>query len=96
MTRDEEELMLNRCTAIAFGTPLEPRDQREANFFFLAALVTQSHYPLESSRIMEVTKRYFEHHPDEQVDAQQVLENGWVIGLPRLRTRLERKISRAR
>ena len=80
--------MLVRCSAAARGAMSAAGDQQEANVFRLAALVVQSHFPLESAGLMQASERYFAQHPEERLAAVDVVRRGWVASLPRLRDML--------
>ena len=86
--RDGESEMLKRCAAAARALLPTAQDQKEANVFRLAAMVVQSRFPDESKRLMQVSERYFMQHPCDKLAAVDVLRQGWVISLPRLRDRL--------
>lgn len=94
--RELESVLLTRCTAVAQGTaPSAPtaQDQREANVFRLAAVVVQSQFPHESKRLMQASEQYFSVHPDDRLLSGAVVKNGWVLGLPRLRDMLTRRLT---
>ncbi|WP_317924948.1 MULTISPECIES: hypothetical protein [unclassified Cupriavidus] len=63
-------------------------NQREANVFRLATMVLSPDLPVESRRLMAASERYFAEHPDRLVPSVDVVRNGWIIGLPRLRDML--------
>lgn len=90
--RDAEFELLSRCAAVARKTALTARDQREANVFRLAAMVVQSRYPRESESLMRASEHYFAAHPDERLAPVEVVRNGWVSNLPRLRDMLSRQL----
>ncbi|WP_432262990.1 hypothetical protein [Cupriavidus sp. TMH.W2] len=87
-SRDVEAAMLNRCEAVARERAASALDQREANVFRLAAMVVQSRFPREATRLMQASERYFAAHPNERLPAQDVVTKGWVVSLPRLRDQL--------
>ena len=58
----------------------------------VAAMVIGNGFPVSQKRLMEAAARYFEVHADEKVDTAEVVRRGWVLNLPRLRDRLERKL----
>lgn len=91
--RELEDLMLNRCVEVARsdGSPLDAKGGREANVFRVAAMVIQSRFPIESRVLMNCAIRYFEVHPEDLRPAADVVRNGDVISLPRLRDSLTRK-----
>ncbi|RRU25604.1 hypothetical protein [Stenotrophomonas sp. 278] len=86
--RDVESALLARCSDVAQGRHPLAQDQREANVFRLAAMVVQSRFPKESSFLMSASDGYFATHPRERLHPVEVVRNGWVISLPRLRDML--------
>jgi hypothetical protein len=46
--REIEAELLGRCVAVARTTSMKALDQREANIFYVAAIVIQSKFPSES------------------------------------------------
>lgn len=91
--RELESALLTRCTAVAKGAAPTAQDQREANVFRLAAIVVQSQFPYESNRLMLASEQYFAVHPDDRLVSGAVIRNGWVLGLPRLRDMLARRLA---
>lgn len=92
--REVEAAMLSRCAAAARDGESVAGDQKEANVFRRAAMVVQSGFPNESSGLMRASDRYFAQHPDERLPAVDVVRNGWVFSLPRLRDMLSRQLYR--
>jgi hypothetical protein len=90
--REMESALLDRCAAVARAVAPAAGDQREANVFRLAAMVVQSRFPGESRSLMQASERYFATHPDEKLVPAEVVGNGWVMNLPRLRDRLSRRL----
>jgi len=90
--RDIEAALLARCTAVASDAALMAQDQREANVFQAAAMVVQSQFPRESTRLMRASEQYFDRHPHEKLAPVDVVRNGWITGLPRLRDMLTRRL----
>ncbi|MGO4304410.1 hypothetical protein [Cupriavidus sp. RAF12] len=90
--REVEDALLKRCAAVAREANLVATDQREANVFRLAAMVVQSRFPHEATRLMVASERYFATHPAEQLASVEVIRRGWVANLPRLRDRLSREL----
>lgn len=86
--REVEAAMLARCAAAARGAVAVANDQRDANIFRLAAMIIQSRFPLESAGLMQASEQYFTRHPDEKLAPADVVRNGWVSSLPRLRDML--------
>lgn len=91
-TRDAEAALLTRCAVAAREEALAAQDQREANVFRLAAMVVQSRFPHESTRLMRASERYFATHPGERLAPGEVVRNGWVFSLPRLRDMLSHQL----
>lgn len=91
--RELEDFILNRCVEVARseGTSLDANGGREANVFRVAAMVIQSRFPVESQVLMNCAIRYFKVHPEHLRPAADVVRNGDVISLPRLRDSLTRK-----
>jgi hypothetical protein len=86
--RDVESALLTRCAAVAREAAPAAEDQREANVFRLAAMVLQSRFPCESKNLMRASEQYFATHPNDRLAPGEVVRNGWVLGLPRLRDML--------
>lgn len=92
--RELESALLARCSDVAQGRAQSAQDQREANVFRLAAIVMRSRFPGESSFLMRASEQYFASHPDERLPPEDVVRNGWVLSLPRLRDMLSHQLSR--
>lgn len=92
--REAEDNMLVRCATVARGAAAAARDQREANVFRLAAMVVQSRFPSESAQLMQAGEDYFLLHPRDRLPATDIVRNGWVFSLPRLRDMLSLKLLR--
>lgn len=91
--REAEDNMLMRCATAARGAAGGAAlDQREANVFRVAAMVVQSRFPGESARLMQAGEDYFLLHPRDRLPAADVVRNGWVFSLPRLRDMLSLKL----
>lgn len=88
--RELETAMLNRCVSVARDISLMAQNQQEANVFRLASMVIQTRYETESANLMRASDLYFASHPNERVPPADVVRNGWIVGLPRLRDRLSR------
>ena len=92
--RDVEAAMLTRCATVAREiVPTAAQDQREANVFRQASMIIRSAFPRESMSLWLASEQYFDTHPNEVLHPSQVVRNGWVIDLPRLRDRLIRQLS---
>jgi hypothetical protein len=90
--RELEALLLARCTVAAREDAPKAEDQREANVFQLAASVVRSRFPRESASLLRASEQYFATHPDERLASSDVVRNGWVMSLPRLRDMLSQKL----
>jgi len=90
--REGEAALLARCAAAAREILSAAQNQREANVFRLAAMVVQSRFPRESTSLMQASERYFAQHPDEKLTPAEVVRNGWVLSLPRLRDMLSHQL----
>jgi hypothetical protein len=86
--RDAEQVLLHRCAEVAHDAASLPVDGKEANVFRLAAMVVESRFPIESTRLMLSSDMYFSAHPAELLPAVEVVKRGWVANLPRLRDML--------
>lgn len=90
--RELEAALLTRCTAAAREIAPNAQDQREANVLQLAAMVVRSRFPRESTRLMLASEQYFATHPGERLASGDVVRNGWVQSLPRLRDMLSQHL----
>jgi hypothetical protein len=90
--RDLERTLLEHC-AIASRTEATAHDMCDANVFRLAAMALQSRFPAEAAHLMQASERYFIQHPNEKVPAADVVRNGWIASLPRLRDMLSRELA---
>jgi hypothetical protein len=91
--RDLESALFDRCAVIAQKETQCAQDQREANVFRLAAMIVASRFPSESRCLMQASERYFDAHPSEKLAPADVVRQGWVFSLPRLRDMLSRRFS---
>lgn len=91
-SRKQEFETIRRCVEAALGQLAAPTDQREANVFRLASMLLRPRFPSESGTLMTMCDRYFATRPMDLVESAQIVRNGWVISLPRLRDLLEREI----
>lgn len=96
--RDREEEMLARCVAVTRESKelLSALSGAEANVFRVAAMVIQTRFPTESKALMACANRYFTVHPSELTPVVDVVRNGYVISLPRLRDSLTRRLMAAK
>lgn len=92
--RDEEDRLLSSCVNVARGIITDAADSKEANIFRVAAMVIESRLPLESERLARVSAKYFELNPGELLPVIDVVRNGWVISLPRLKDMLIEYLTR--
>lgn len=90
--REKEAWLLDRCSAVGQGDPQPPRDQLEAHVFQVAAGVIRSTFPQEAGRLRQASEQYFALHPGERLATSDVVRNGWVASLPRLRDMLTRRL----
>lgn len=92
-SRDVEAALLDRCALVVSTVGLVALDQREANIFRLASLLVQNHFPVQAHSLMDAGERYFSQHQGEKLSAEDVVQRGWVIGLPRFRDHLVRRFA---
>ncbi|MCM0754212.1 hypothetical protein M7784_03000 [Desulfovibrio aminophilus] len=94
--RDVESALLSRCAAVARGDAApKALDQREANVFRVASMIVWTRFPSESQLLEQVSAEYFAEHPDAKLPSEEVVRNGWVTSLPRLRDMLEPMLRRS-
>jgi 6-phosphogluconate dehydrogenase len=86
--REREANMLKRCVLAARGKGVMAKDQQEANVFRVAAMVVRSRLPQEAAGLMQASEDYFSSHPMDRLPEVDVVKNGWVSSLPRLRDML--------
>lgn len=91
--RAAEAALLARCVAVAGQPSGSAEDAREANVFRLASMVISSRFPRESVTLMQASNRFFAHWPDEKLDPSNVVREGWIFSLPRLRDMLTRRLN---
>ncbi len=90
--REAEAALLARCSVVAREAAQSAQDQCEANVFRLAAMVVRSRFPRESMCLLRASERYFAVHPNERLAAADVVRQGWVLSLPRLRDMLSHRL----
>lgn len=91
--REFEGELLARCVAVARSQDaLAAENQREANVFRVAGMIIVSRWPQEAARLMQAGDGYFTQHPEQQLHASEVVRKGWIIGFPRLRDMLNRRL----
>jgi hypothetical protein len=88
-------MMLSHCAKAARSLTAIAHDQHEANVFRIAAMVLQSRFPTEASRLMQISEAYFLQHPANKLPAAEVVRKGWVFSLPRLRDMLCLKLTQS-
>lgn len=91
--REREAALLDRCVSAARAPAASALDQREASVFGLAAQALRPRFPREAANLMQASEAYFAQHPDERLPPPQVLMQGWISTLPRLRDMLSRRLS---
>jgi hypothetical protein len=89
--RELEAALLTRCAGVACEITPTAQDQREANVFELAARVVRARFPREAARLLQASKTYFAAHPGDRLAAADVVRQGWVQSLPRLRDMLSQQ-----
>jgi hypothetical protein len=94
--RERESAVLTRCVTAASETWAQAHDAREANVFHVAALVVRTRFPEAAARLMATSARYFADHPSyARIESAEVVRQGWVVSLPRLRDFLSRRLVEA-
>ena len=91
--RDKEAAMLECCVQIATATLDAPRTPAEANVCRAAGMIL-SHNNMHDARrrLDEAATAYFAAHPSELLESGETVRRGWIVNLPRLRDRLERRL----
>lgn len=87
--RDDEAALVEHCSAVARGVAEEARDAREANVFRVAAMVAGQRHRAEAARLLRASERYFIARPADRLPPAEVVRQGWVSSLPRLRELLD-------
>ncbi|SOY40326.1 conserved hypothetical protein [Cupriavidus phytorum] len=93
-SRAEESKTIQRCVEAALGLA-SPVSRREANVFRLASMILRPRFPSESRRLWAICEEYFALHPSDLIESAQIVRNGWVVSVPRLRDSLELQLNRA-
>jgi hypothetical protein len=91
--REMKSTLLARCSTVACEVAPSALNHREANFFRVAAMAVRSRFPHESRSLMQASNQYFAAHPDGRWAPAEVLRNGWILSLPRLRDMLSHQLS---
>lgn len=92
--RETEAEWLARCTRAAVQPDAAAHSPREANVFRLASMVIRSRFPAEASRLLLASDRFFSQQPDALLSPADVVRQGWVASLPRLRDTLSQRLLR--
>jgi hypothetical protein len=92
--RETEAEWLARCTHAAAHPDEGALSPREANVFRLAAMVIRSRFPAEAARLLQASDRYFSQQPGTLLSPADVVRQGWVASLPRLRDILSQRLLR--
>ncbi len=90
--RELEASLLKRCAIAAREVAPTAQDQREANVFQLAAVPVRSQFPRESTSLLLASEQYFAIYPCERLATGEIVRNGWVQSLPRLRDMLSQQL----
>lgn len=93
--RDKEAAMLECCVQIATATRDAPRTPAEANVCRVAGMILSHNLPDARRRLDEAATAYFAAHPSELLESGETVRRGWIVNLPRLRDRLERRLLEA-
>lgn len=93
--RDNEASLLECCALIATGALEAPRTPAEANVCRVAGMILGRHLRGARQRLAQAAAVYFTAHPDELLESAETVRRGWIINLPRLRDRLERRLREA-
>ena len=94
-SRQAESDLLARCCIAARDSNIPARDAREANVFRVAAMLIRMSLPQEADRLRQSSDRYFEAHIGNAVESPDVVRAGWVLGLPRFRDLLLRRLRKS-
>lgn len=82
--------MLIRCTAA--GELRVAGGRQESHVFRVAAMVMRPRFPAHAARLMQAANAWFAGHPGEILEADEVMRQGWLSSLPRLRDMLSRRL----
>lgn len=94
--RDTEEQLLALCGQAAKGGLASAGAQREANVLRIAAMILSHRFPEETRQLWRVVDAWFDQHPDDLLEVEDIVRRGWVISLPRFRDGLERVFQQGR
>lgn len=90
--RETEAAMLECCVMIATGALGAPRTPAEANVCRVAGMILGRHLDDARQRLSQAADAYLAAHPSELLESAETVRRGWIINLPRLRDRLERRL----
>ncbi len=93
--RETEAHWLASCLAAVSSPSTVVSGAQEANVFRVAGMVLASSWPRQAARLMALSEAYFAQHPADKLPVVQVVHNGWVLSLPRLRDLLSRQLASA-
>jgi hypothetical protein len=93
--REIEAHWLASCLAAVRSPSTVVSGAQEANVFRVAAMVLASAWPVQAARLRALSDAYFAQHPADKLPVVQVVHNGWVLSLPRLRDLLSRQLASA-
>jgi hypothetical protein len=92
-SRDTEERLLLKCLKAALpGTTTSATDQREAHVFLFAGQAIASIWPKEGQQLRSAGFAWLTEHPGERITMSEFLGRNWVIGMPRFRDMLSKRI----
>lgn len=89
--REAEERLLNFCILALKGETV-PQNEKEANVLRLASYFIAPAFPEYSKKLATLSDQYFSNHPNEIISSGEMVRRGYVIGLPRFRDMLARKL----
>lgn len=90
--RGLESALLTRCSSVARAPAKLARDRCEASVFRVASMLVRSRFSSKSNRLMVASDRYFAAHPDDLLAPTEVVRQGWVLSLSRLRDMLSQQL----
>jgi hypothetical protein len=93
--REIEAHWLASCLAAVRSPSTVVSGAQEANVFRVAAMVLASAWPVQAAQLRALSDAYFAQHPADKLPVVQVVHNGWVLSLPRLRDMLSRQLASA-
>jgi len=91
-SRALEVRLVERCALVGLGVSATADDRKEANVFRVAAMVVGSRHPLAAGNLRRASTRFFGDRPTDELPADEVVRQGWVTSLPRLRQLLEARL----